>query len=71
MKFTLSHNNVMVVSPSDSSTVNFTNFKPEHCIALMVMFSSYMIVQLQKNDESSEESLNDDTLDCDDAQTVN
>ena len=35
------------------------------------MFSSYMIVQLQKNDESSEESLNDDTLDCEDAQTVN
>ena len=52
-------------------TSNFTNFKPEHCIALMVMFSSYMIVQLQKNDESSEESLNDDTLDCEDAQTVN
>ena len=35
------------------------------------MFGTYMVVQLQKNDESSEESLNDDTLDCEDTQTVN
>ena len=47
-------------------TSNFTNFKPTHCITLMVLFGSYMVVQLQKNDASSEENLTDDTLNCED-----